>query len=293
MSACRLLLTGLVAAGLSACAPLSLTGNSPSVLANSTVGEEDVNALIPTSQPLIVGVYDFYDQTGQRVVLDDRATSEMSTAVPQGLSSMLVQELKALDEGRWFRVVEREGISKVLNERNIVLSTLEQGNQLQPLLLPGVIITGGAVSYDRKVYQRFTGAGFASVNARREIYSDEVSVALRAVSVQTGEVLEAIYVTKAILSQMNGLTGLDILNNSTLAVEAGQAQNEPVSLAVRGAIGAAVSELRRRGIARGWWAVTPRTTKPDTQYTSAGAAAPDDDVAEVSEPRKDVSDTSK
>jgi curli production assembly/transport component CsgG len=126
---------------------------------------------------------------------------------------------------------------------------------LQSLLLPGILITGGAVSYDRKVSQRFTGFGFASVNGRNEIYSDNVTVVLRAVSVQTGEVLESVYVSKEVLSQMNSINVLNIVNNSTLAVEAGLVSNEPVSVAVRTAISAAVRELYIRGLARGWWSV--------------------------------------
>jgi curli production assembly/transport component CsgG len=126
---------------------------------------------------------------------------------------------------------------------------------LQSLLLPGILITGGAVSYDRKVSQRFAGIGFASVNGQNEIYSDKVTVVLRAVSVQTGEVLESVYVSKEVLSQMNSINVLKIVNNSTLAIEAGMVSNEPVSVAVRTAISAAVRELFIRGLARGWWEV--------------------------------------
>jgi curli production assembly/transport component CsgG len=126
---------------------------------------------------------------------------------------------------------------------------------LQPLLLPGILITGGAISYDRKVSQKFLGLGFAALNGQKKIYSDRVSVALRAVSVQTGEVLESVYVSKEVLSQMNSINVLNVVNNSTLAVEAGIVSNEPVSVAVRTAISAAVRELFIRGLARGWWEV--------------------------------------
>ena len=236
---------------LTACSRFGNKEVVPAEQASLSLLDSDSYRNLPTSAPLIVGVYEFTDQTGQRAVLD-RPTSEMSTAVPQGLASMLVQELKAVDDGKWFRVVEREGISKILNERQIVTATLGDDGQLQPLLLPGIIITGGAVSYDRKVYQ-------ASVNAKNEVYSDQVSIALRVVSVQTGEVIEAIFVTKSILSQMNGLSGLKIINTTTLGLEAGSVENEPVSIAIRMAIAAAVEELRKRGIENQWWTVAERS----------------------------------
>ena len=243
---------------LTACSRFGNKEVVPAEQASLSLLDSDSYRNLPTSAPLIVGVYEFTDQTGQRAVLD-RPTSEMSTAVPQGLASMLVQELKAVDDGKWFRVVEREGISKILNERQIVTATLGDDGQLQPLLLPGIIITGGAVSYDRKVYQEFNGLGVASVNAKNEVYSDQVSIALRVVSVQTGEVIEAIFVTKSILSQMNGLSGLKIINTTTLGLEAGSVENEPVSIATRMAIAAAVEELRKRGIENQWWTVAERS----------------------------------
>ena len=43
------------------------------------------------------------------------------------------------------------------------------------------------------------------------------------------------------------------MTNGVLALELGGAANEPVSLAVRLAIAAAVLELTHKGIQRGWW----------------------------------------
>lgn len=210
----------------------------------------------PTTPALIVGVYSFSDQTGQRA-FTDRPVAEISSAVPQGLSSLLVQELSSVGDGKFFRVVEREGIDDILNERRVVTAMLgdEAKEQLQPLLLPGILLTGGAVSYDRVVFQNFGGVGFASVNGRREVVSDRVGVVVRAVSVQTGEVLESIFVSKEVLSQMTGVNGLSVIGTDTAAIEFGTAQNEPVSLAVRMAIAAAVNEVVFRGIERDWWEV--------------------------------------
>jgi curli production assembly/transport component CsgG len=245
----------LMSAALSGCTELNSVPIADPILENTSILADEVPLGIPVTPAIIVGVYQFTDQTGQRAVLD-RQTSEMSSAIPQGLSSMLVQELMSSGDGKWFRVVERETIPTILNERKVVVAALPDVEEpLQPLLLPGILITGGAISYDRKVSQKFLGLGFASVNGQKRIYSDRVSVALRAVSVQTGEVLESVYVSKEVLSQMNSINVLNVVNTSTLAVEAGIVSNEPVSVAVRTAISAAVRELFIRGLARGWWEV--------------------------------------
>jgi curli production assembly/transport component CsgG len=245
----------LMSAALSGCTELNSVPIASPILENASILADEVPLGIPVTPAIIVGVYQFTDQTGQRAVLD-RQTSEMSSAIPQGLSSMLVQELMSSGDGKWFRVVERETIPTILNERKVVVAALPDVEEpLQPLLLPGILITGGAISYDRKVSQKFLGLGFASVNGQKRIYSDRVSVALRAVSVQTGEVLESVYVSKEVLSQMNSINVLNVVNTSTLAVEAGIVSNEPVSVAVRTAISAAVRELFIRGLARGWWEV--------------------------------------
>jgi curli production assembly/transport component CsgG len=245
----------LMSAALSGCTELNSVPIADPILENTSILADEVPLGIPVTPAIIVGVYQFTDQTGQRAVLD-RQTSEMSSAIPQGLSSMLVQELMASGDGKWFRVVERETIPTILNERKVVVAALPDVEEpLQPLLLPGILITGGAISYDRKVSQKFLGLGFAALNGQKKIYSDRVSVALRAVSVQTGEVLESVYVSKEVLSQMNSINVLNVVNNSTLAVEAGIVSNEPVSVAVRTAISAAVRELFIRGLARGWWEV--------------------------------------
>jgi curli production assembly/transport component CsgG len=254
----KALLSGglLLSIVLSGCSDLNSEPIADARLESESILAQNTDLEVPISPRIIVGVYQFTDQTGQRAVLD-RQTSEMSSAIPQGLSSMLVQELLTSGDGKWFRVVERETITAILNERQVVVAALgpDVEEPLQSLLLPGILITGGAVSYDRKVSQRFAGVGFASINGQNEIYSDKVTVVLRAVSVQTGEVLESVYVSKEVLSQMNSINVLKIVNNSTLAIEAGMVSNEPVSVAVRTAISAAVRELFIRGLARGWWEV--------------------------------------
>lgn len=146
---------------------------------------ETLSVLPPSEgKPLVVGVYSFLDQTGQRS-FSGNGGSSMSTVLPQGLSSILVQELQRTGDGSRYRVVERENVEALLTEVRIVVASLpeDQGSQLTPLLLPGIILTGGAVSYDRSVTQDLRGLGFRSVNGMNEVVTDQVGVILRAVSV--------------------------------------------------------------------------------------------------------------
>lgn len=216
------------------------------------------NLPAPDSAPIIVGVYDFSDQTGQRLVTSNQG-SGLSTAIPQGLSSLLVQELLRAGGGEFYRVVEREHVGALLNERSIVTNALgvEGAAQLGPLLLPGILITGGAVSYDRSVGQQLQGLGVQSVNATREIVTDQVGIVLRAVSVKSGEVMATVYAQKSVKSARVGLSGLRVLDTDVLALEVGSATNEPVSLAVRMAIAAGVLELTKEGFKLEWWIPAP------------------------------------
>ena len=73
------------------------------------------------AEPIIVGVYNFKDQTGQYKSIE--AGSTFSTAITQGATTILI---KALEDSKWFRPIERENLSNLLNERNIIETTRQQ-----------------------------------------------------------------------------------------------------------------------------------------------------------------------
>ncbi|AUJ63283.1 hypothetical protein B9057_02605 [Aestuarium zhoushanense] len=251
----NIFLLPLLFVALSACATVEGLQEPP------TTDQQSLADLIqdlgePTSAPLIVAVPAFMDQTGQRA-MTDRNVAELSTAIPQGLSTILVQELMRAGQGEFYRVVEREYVGSLLDERRIATATLaETGTDaVRPLLLPGILLVGGAVSYDRKVGQSLAGLGYDSINLRHDIVADEVGVILRAVSVQTGEILHTVHASKTVLSQRDSINGLRILNNNVAAIEFGQVVNEPVSLAVRLAIASAVVEMTKFGIENQWWSM--------------------------------------
>ena len=78
----------------------------------------------------------------------------MSKAVTQGSVNLLIKALKDAGEGKWFRVVERDSLQSLLQERKLIRTTrqMTQGDQcttlLGPMLYAGAYITGGIVGYD-------------------------------------------------------------------------------------------------------------------------------------------------
>ena len=127
----------------------------------------------PKKQP-IVAVYKFNDQTGQRKQKGDVAM--FSTAVSQGSDTMLIYAVKTAGRGKWFRVVERQGIDNLVRERQIVRSTRQDvakatGTEAQgvgPLLFAGMIIEGGIIGYDTNTETggrgaRTLGIGFSKM----------------------------------------------------------------------------------------------------------------------------------
>ena len=213
---------------------------------------------LPKGDPIIIAVYDFLDMTGQKKPGGNFAS--MSTAVTQGSYQLLIKALQDAGEGKWFRVVERASLPSLLQERKLIRSTRQQVNgegaePLPPLLFAGAYITGGIVGYDSDVKTGGFGARILGIQAHKQWRQDVVTIILRLVNVQTGEVVVSLTVEKTIIS---GETGSDIfkyLDTDTMLVEieAGVARNEPVTYAVRKAIEKGVVELINEGAEKGLW----------------------------------------
>ena len=105
------------------------------------------------------------------------------------------------------------------------------------------------------------------VGAQVEYRTDVVTINLRAVSVQSGEVLLSITVTKTILSYMTGANLFKFIDLGTRAIEAeaGLGSNEPVTFATKAAIDAGVAEMVIAGERRNLWRYSG--SKPATQKT--------------------------
>ena len=214
--------------------------------------------LIPPVRKVPIAVYQFGDLTGQRKPSETLAS--FSTAVTQGAHVMLIQALKKAGNGEWFQVVERVGLDNLLKERQIIRNTREQfegkdAKKLKGLLFAGVLLEGGVVGYDTNIETGGVGARYLGLGIHDEYRRDIVSVGIRLISVQTGEVLLAISTHKTILSTKVGLNVFRFLDMGTklLETEIGFTQNESITYAVRKAIETSVIELVKKGEKNKLW----------------------------------------
>ena len=214
--------------------------------------------LPPPLSKAVVAVYDFQDKTGQRKALDNIAS--FSTAVTQGGIDILIEALRDAGRGNWFAVVERAGLDGLTRERQLIKNTRDMyegdgANALKPLLYAGIILEGGIIGYDTNIRTGGSGARTLGIGLRHQYREDRVTVVLRAVLVQTGEVLLNVTSTKTILSTGGGTDFFKFyeLGTQLVEAEAGSTENEATSHAVRAAIEAAVSGLVIQGHEREVW----------------------------------------
>ena len=214
--------------------------------------------LPPPLTKAVIAVYEFQDKTGQRKALDNIAS--FSTAVTQGGVDILIEALRDAGRGNWFAVVERAGLDGLTRERQLIKNTRdmyegEGANQLKPLLYAGLIIEGGIIGYDTNLRTGGSGARTLGIGMRHQYREDKVTVVLRAVLVQTGEVLLNATATKTILSTGGGTDFFRFYELGTQLVEAesGSTENEAVNHAVRAAIEAAVYGIVIKGIEQQVW----------------------------------------
>ena len=260
----KILLTILLGILLSSCAANKqidvYKGKSPYI--EGTTTKERLNALPKLDgQPQItVAVYRFTDKTGQRK--PSTKFSQLSTAVTQGGSSFVIDALKEVSNGDWFIVLEREGLDNLIRERQLIRSTRTEydgeanvGNILKPLTFAGLIVEGSIVGYDSNIQSGGNGARYLGIGVSEQYRVDQVTVSMRVVAVQTGEILLTTNVTKTIASHSKGgdvFTFLD-MNTKALELETGVAVNEPVTYAIRTAIEYAILELIYSGKDEGYW----------------------------------------
>lgn len=211
----------------------------------------------PAGGPVVAAVYGFTDKTGQRKPSDKLAN--ISFAVTQGAEVYVIKALQEVSQGRWFKVVERVGLDNLTKERQIIRQARESvgdTRQLKPMMFAGVMVEGGIIGYDSNTLTGGAGARWLGIGPSTQYRQDVVTVNMRAVSVQTGEVLVSVTVTKSIISVGNSLTIFKFFDQGTQAFESeiGYSANEPVNYAVRVAIEQAVVEMVKEGDKKGYWA---------------------------------------
>ena len=220
--------------------------------------------------PVIIAVYDFMDMTGQKKPGGNFAS--MSTAVTQGSYQILIKALQDVGDGKWFRVVERASLPSLLQERKLIRSTRqmadgEDAESLPPLLFAGAYITGGIVGYDSDTKSGGIGARILGVQANTKYRQDVVTIILRLVNVQTGEVVISTVIEKTIFSTGKGADIFKYFDADTMLLESevGMARNEPVTFAVRKAIEAGVAEIIEKGADKELWKIKlpPEPVEPE------------------------------
>jgi len=251
---------------LSSCAPryseLLKEGGIPYiVIKNSSILElqnEELLNLKPAVRKPVVAVYQnsLQDLTGQRKSNGQFAL--FSTAISQAPEAFLIRALKHAAGGKFFKVVERVGLDSLTKERQLIRSTretFEEESQVKPLLLAGLLMQGGVLTYDTNIRSGGIGARYLGIGSSKEYREDSVSVSLRLVSVSTGEVLIEVLTSKSVLS-----VGLSqdvfrfIADGSRLVeIEGGAAENESTSIVLQQAIETGVLEMIKIGIERGYW----------------------------------------
>ncbi len=237
-----------------------MKGSERATIGYKTAIHPSLISLPEPQEKIVIAVYKFRDQTGQYKTSGTATT--FSTAVSQGATSMLN---KALEDSGWFVPIEREGMNNLLNERKIIRSTRLQFQsadegatvaQLPPLLYAGVLLEGGIISYDTNVVTGGFGARYFGAGGHGKMQKDQVTVYLRLVSVQTGEILKTVSTTKSILSREVdfGLYRF-VREKRLLEIESGFTTNEPASMCVLEAVEKAVFDLVVEGIDEDIWSL--------------------------------------
>lgn len=253
----RPVLAVVMAAMLAGCATTGQVLNTPrAALITNTKTTPTLRELLPPARPLDVAVYEFPDLTGQ--AKPNATFAEYSRAVTQGASAILVDVLTTAGSGSWFRVAERTGLKNLVQERTLIENTNRSyasgSGQLPPVRFAGIILEGGIVGYDSDEMTGGAGAKFFGIGGDVQYRSDVVTINLRAVSVQSGEVLTSTTTTKQIYSfQTRAGAYVFAEPERLLEIEAGMSRNDPAQLAVREAIELAVYSLVVNGVERGLW----------------------------------------
>lgn len=248
---------------ISGCAQMAsnaLGEPQPALSSRVTQQNMQLRTLPGPTQRVAVAVYDLPDLTGQFRERD--SVQSLSRAVSQGGGPMLIKALQDAGERRWFSVLDRTALDDLLRERQIVteMRRLYRGetepdpNAIPPLRHAGVIIQGAIVGYDSNVQTGGYGARYLGVGGDQQWKLDIVTVSLRAVSSDSGEVLASVMVDKPIAStSVRGGAFTYIALDELLEIEAGFAVNEPKQLAVQMAIEKAVMSLVLEGADLGIW----------------------------------------
>lgn len=257
----RNLLVILILAMLSGCAThQGIKGQyEPAMVVRENLEKEFDVIPAPKLGKVSVAVYGFADKTGQRRPAPPGTTS-FSTAVTQGAEALLIKSLQDVGKSSWFCVVERVGLDNLLKERQIIKQMREaydgsNAKPLMPMKFAGMLFEGGIVGYDSATREGGAAYRILGIGPQTQYSEDIITVSLRAISVNTGEVLASVTVKKTVYSTADSLAVLKFYDSGTqvFELESGLTLNEPATLAVKAAIDSAVVELIKEGQRKNVW----------------------------------------
>ena len=246
---------------------ISLVGcaQDPLPSAEPKVVEQDMITLpkpAANQHELDVGVYNCIDTSGQH--RPTGSMEELSSAVPLDCTPYLVQAVRELTPGYMF-LVERQHVDELLRERQIATLALNENTVIGPdghphpaqklshLRVAEVLLIGQVVAYDRETRQITGGLAYGGAGITGEVVTDMVTFSLRAVAVQTGQILGQTTVTKSITSQEVGGHLTRVWPTEILDAELGGGTNEAVGLALQRSVRTALAQLVKQGLQDGWW----------------------------------------
>jgi curli production assembly/transport component CsgG len=249
---------------LSSCASRDLLNGSgiPNIVIKSSsileLQSEELNSLPRAKRKPVIAIYpnSFRDHTGQR--RSNGSFALFSTAITQAPEAFLIRALKHAADGKFFQVAERVGLESLTKERQLIRSTretFEEDSSVKPLLLAGLLIQGGVITYDSNVKSGGAGARLLGVGSSKQYREDLITISLRLVSVSTGEVLIEVLVSKTVTSAGISQDIFRFIDEGQrlVEVEGGVAENESTSIALQQAIEEGVLQIIKIGITRGYW----------------------------------------
>ena len=249
---------------LSSCASRDLLNGSgiPNIVIKSSsileLQSEELNSLPRAKRKPVIAIYpnSFRDHTGQR--RSNGSFALFSTAITQAPEAFLIRALKHAADGKFFQVAERVGLESLTKERQLIRSTretFEEDSAVKPLLLAGLLIQGGVITYDSNVKSGGAGARLLGVGSSKQYREDLITISLRLVSVSTGEVLIEVLVSKTVTSAGISQDIFRFIDEGQrlVEVEGGVAENESTSIALQQAIEEGVLQIIKIGITRGYW----------------------------------------
>jgi curli production assembly/transport component CsgG len=184
-----------------------------------------------------------------------------SRAVTQGASGFVVDALQRAGHGHWFTVDERSGLNDLLQERQLVRATrtefeADAARPLPPIRFAGLLLEGGIVAFDANVVTGGAGANYLNIGGNVQYRQDTVTVAMRVVSVQTGEILTSVTTTKTVYSIAIQANVYQFVSLN----KAGITRTEPTQLAVRQAIDLGVYATVMQGALKGLWSFADQSS---------------------------------